>query len=367
MLFRKRSVWGAQFTLVFIVSFMLFGCTAVNNYAKAQQHFNMAAQAENDNKLSLDLNVIRNEAITKPTPVPNPNISMEQMALISNQIQGNYAAALNLITETLNDTGQKKALIQEGLYHSALTLKALSQWKTGLLDEAATTAKEAKKEFERVAAANKQDNEPSMQMLPRDYALSVALPGLIKIDQANMHLFEKRTFNKSDFKDEELVNRLVEGKIIKNIDNNLGLFCFNDSIKDEAQLRKQLNTISEIEVEPVLNVWKKIKKSYEEIYALLYGTTGAKKDFIAARSLLDKKHQLHLYLIMSELAALSNLQTAIENKISNSDTRKEERKKYRKIRDETLSDFKNTLTAQELDKIPGWKEIYDYFNTLLGG
>jgi hypothetical protein len=69
------------------------------------------------------------------------------------------------------DTADQRQLQADGLWGTALTLKALTQWRLGMFDKALATAGEA-------------GQNAGAQMYPRDRALIAALPGLIKTDQA---------------------------------------------------------------------------------------------------------------------------------------------------------------------------------------
>jgi hypothetical protein len=132
---------------------MASGCASVNRLREAQESFNEAA-AE-DNKLRFD-------AALQDRP--------SAAALVQNTtIQNGYASAL-LSLEKLEarDVGRLK---QDKLWGNVLALKALAQWRLGLLDKALVTAREAQQ-----AGAD--------QVLPRDRALLLALPGLIKTDEA---------------------------------------------------------------------------------------------------------------------------------------------------------------------------------------
>ncbi|HVR35807.1 MAG TPA: hypothetical protein VMS21_08145 [Methylomirabilota bacterium] len=130
------------------------GCVSVNHLRDAQESFNQAAAAEN---------ALRLESTT-----PIDASGGGTLAAWSSARNG-YASAL-LSLEKL-EAADRQRLRQDGLWGTALTLKALSQWRLGHFDGALATAVEA-----RETAAD--------QIYPRDQALLWALPGLIKTDQA---------------------------------------------------------------------------------------------------------------------------------------------------------------------------------------
>lgn len=139
--------------VVLVATAAATGCTSVNRLREAQDAFNQAAAAEND---------LRFDAELREGPV--------QGQLVSNTtVQNGYASALlSLGRLEQQDVDRLKS---DKLWGNVLALKALAQWKLGLLDQARQTAAEAQQ-----AGAD--------QILPRDRALLIALPGLIKTDEA---------------------------------------------------------------------------------------------------------------------------------------------------------------------------------------
>jgi len=95
----------------------------------------------------------------------------------------NYARALSTLNQLENEDAQR--LREDKLLGTALTLKALSQWRLGDYEGALRTAEKTQ--------AEAQD-----QVYSRDLALLKALPGLIKAEQG----YEKVT-KKQPFKDVE--------------------------------------------------------------------------------------------------------------------------------------------------------------------
>ncbi len=66
----------------------------------------------------------------------------------------------------------------------------------------------------------------------------------------------KRLVAKSDFVDENLVPRLLEGGIIKDDKDNPDYACFDVMIENEDQLRECLEQIDIDEIEPILTIWR---------------------------------------------------------------------------------------------------------------
>ena len=144
-LLTHRAVLGVMGVLGLLVA----GCaTDVNRLREAQDSFNQAASAEN--------------ALRFDRKASDALASM-------GAVRSGYASAL-LSLENLSSKDEA-ALRQDGLWGSALTLKALTQWRLGQYDRAIATAEQAKQ-------------SASDQMYPRDRALIAALPGLVKTDQA---------------------------------------------------------------------------------------------------------------------------------------------------------------------------------------
>jgi len=150
-----RSGRGRRWALLGLLALavMASGCASVNRLREAQASFNEAA-AE-DNKLRFDAALHERASAA---------------ALVQNTtIQNGYASALlSLDKLDARDVGRLK---QDKLWGNVLALKALAQWRLGLLDKALVTAREVQQ-----AGAD--------QVLARDRALLLALPGLIKTDEA---------------------------------------------------------------------------------------------------------------------------------------------------------------------------------------
>ena len=195
------------------------GCESVNKLREAQDAFNQAASIEN----SLKLTSIHSGAIA--------SLSSSRSA---------YASALL----SINDIGDDdiKSLKDDHLWGTVLTLKALCQWRIGLYSKALETANDAKENY-------------TEQIFPRDLAMLMALPGLIKTDQAYAKI---KAFNKDKKDSLEIVEDLQEIK---------------DLLTDERN--------------------------------------GAVKDIQNARNFLEKKHPVQIYLIQAQLAAYRNYMVAL--------------------------------------------------------
>jgi len=142
-------------TMIMLIT-VTAGCASVNRLREAQDSFNQAAAAENT--LRFD---------------SNPADAVANLG----SVRSGYASAV-LSLDKIDDY-DKKQLLDDGLWGSALTLKALSQWRLGLFSKALATASEAQK-------------NSGEQMYPRDRAVLVALPGLIKTDQAYDKILNKK-------------------------------------------------------------------------------------------------------------------------------------------------------------------------------
>jgi len=144
----------AALVVVLVATAAATGCsTSVNRLREAQDSFNQAAAAENE---------LRFDAELREGPVQG------QLTRNTTAQNGYASALLSLGKLEQQDVDRLKS---DKLWGNVLALKALAQWKLGLLDQARQTAVEAQQ-----AGAD--------QILPRDRALLIALPGLIKTDEA---------------------------------------------------------------------------------------------------------------------------------------------------------------------------------------
>jgi hypothetical protein len=136
----------AIFAVVLSVSF--FGCASINRVREAQDAFNQGAASENNQRFDRD-----------------PSVATAALAAA----RSSYASALLSLTKI--DNRDKEQLIRDDLWGTVLTLKALCQWRLGHYDDALATSSEAR-------------GKTTGSLFPRDRAILVALPGLIKTDQA---------------------------------------------------------------------------------------------------------------------------------------------------------------------------------------
>jgi hypothetical protein len=161
----SRTHLASRIAVVFaalLLAVWAVGCASINYLREAQDAFNQAAAAES---------TLRFES-TSPV---DGNASATAAAWSS--ARNGYTSAL-LSLEKLDAEDQRR-LRADGLWGTALTLKALSQWRLGLFDKALVTADEAR-------------TTASDQVYPRDQALLLALPGLIKTDQAYDKILRQR-------------------------------------------------------------------------------------------------------------------------------------------------------------------------------
>src|SRR5688572_9268208 len=141
-----RIISGASLALLALI---IAGCASTNRLREAQDAFNQAAAAEN----TLRFDAKASDAVTS-----------------LGAVRSGYASAL-LSLDKLENSKDESRLRNDGLWGTALTLKALTQWRLGQFDKAIATAELAKQ-------------SASDQTYPRDQAIVAALPGLVKTDQA---------------------------------------------------------------------------------------------------------------------------------------------------------------------------------------
>lgn len=136
-----------------VLAALAVGCASVNHLREAQEAFNEAVTLET---------TLRFDAALAEGPT--------QAQLAQNTtVQNGYASAL-LSLDRLESRDVDR-LKRDGLWGNVLALKALAQWRLGLTDDAQSTARELQQ-----AGAG--------PVHPRDRALLLALPGLIRTDEA---------------------------------------------------------------------------------------------------------------------------------------------------------------------------------------
>ena len=148
------------------------GCATANGLREAQDAFSRAAIAETRARAALEpkmlIDAVKPGAsvdgpLARGQPIDVPADPAVELAVA----RAGYAATVRAIS-AIEGERQLKA---DKLLGTALTLKALAQWRLGLYAEAVRTAERA-------------DREAGDQLFPRDRALVVALPGLIRNDEA---------------------------------------------------------------------------------------------------------------------------------------------------------------------------------------
>jgi tetratricopeptide (TPR) repeat protein len=152
--------WLPRCTALILAAVLTAGCTTVNHLREAQDAFNQGAAAENAQRLA-------------GSP---PKDALAGLTAV----RTSYASAL-LSLDKLSDSDEK-SLRADGLWGTALTLKALCQWRLGFYDKALAVAAEA-------------TGIVPEQIYPRDQALLLALPGLVKTDQAYDKILRKQSFD----------------------------------------------------------------------------------------------------------------------------------------------------------------------------
>ena len=155
MKLNRRPIFPAGTTWLYLalVAVLAAGCVSVNRLREAQDAFNQAATAENAVQFEND-----------------PANTAANLA----SVRAGYASALLSLGKL--EPKDERTLQQDGLWGTALTLKSLCQWRLGQYSQALASAVEAQ-------------GNATNQVYPRDRALLVALPGLIKTDQAYTKIF----------------------------------------------------------------------------------------------------------------------------------------------------------------------------------
>ena len=136
-----------------VLAALAVGCASVNHLREAQEAFNEAVTLET---------TLRFDAALAEGP------TQAQLAKHTT-VQNGYASAL-LSLDRLESRDVDR-LKRDGLWGNVLALKALAQWRLGLTDDAQSTARE----LQQTGAG---------PVHPRDRALLLALPGLIRTDEA---------------------------------------------------------------------------------------------------------------------------------------------------------------------------------------
>jgi hypothetical protein len=218
------AAWLPRHAALILIAVLTSACASVNHLREAQDAFNQGAAAENAQRLAGS----------------SPKDALASLTAA----RTSYASAL-LSLDKLSDS-DKQSLRSDGLLGTALTLKALCQWRLSFYDKALATAGEA-------------TSGVPEQIYPRDRALLLALPGLIKTDQAYAKIQLQQAFLK-----------------------------------------------------PSSNEDRPKPQSFDDVKGLLVGSNGAVANIQSARGAVGKDHPVQSYLIQAQLAAYRNYLVAVD-------------------------------------------------------
>lgn len=147
-------------TLVFLLALSVStACSAPRTFREAQDAFNQAAALENATQLEDDQLL----AVDPEAAELGPDF------VVANAYQGLYERAHKTLVELIDE--EQAQLETDGLYVPSLTLKALCEWRLEDWSAAEATATKAR-------------GLASPATGRRDYVVLVAMPGLIRNDQA---------------------------------------------------------------------------------------------------------------------------------------------------------------------------------------
>lgn len=151
---------------------LVTGCQSTNRLREAQAAFSEAART--DNHLLLEALLDRpNYPSNTPISPAFPGSAGDQDLLTASATRAGYAAALLRLRQlTPRETAQLKS---DRLWGTALTLRALAQWRLGQFEDALRTVHTA-------------EALPGEQLHPRDLTLLEILPALVAIDHADAWL-----------------------------------------------------------------------------------------------------------------------------------------------------------------------------------
>jgi hypothetical protein len=193
----KRRVNSSIVLPVLFIIIFISGCVShVKELREAQDHFNSAASIENQ--------------------VKTGDVSGERIVLKA-RANTSYHLALNTASDLLEN--KKQELQDDNLLGSAYSLKALSEWRIGNYPAAIAT----------LGMLNR-NPETQSQLFPRDMALIQALSGLIKNDQAALHM------TAGDYEFESIITLLIEA--VEDIDSGIALVKAGDEVRLYLSLTK---------------------------------------------------------------------------------------------------------------------------------
>ncbi len=248
----KEMIYLRQRMVIFaliITTMFLTGCGSyISKYRKAQDQFNLAAEADNRMKFSLE----------------NPESRFTDLANIST----NYALAYKYISDILGN--KKKELEKDNLYGSALTIKGLCEWKLGKFDKARNTSQEALKYFD----------QSKTEVFTRDIAVMTALPGLTRADQAYYHTMSDSSSKSYDDIEDFCENAISEFKNARNAagyNHPVQVFLIMSELAVYCTWRKA--TFEKLDSSSIaIDKRKEIRKNYKPVLEKLKELAGEDSD-----------------------------------------------------------------------------------------
>ncbi len=164
-----KTLFRSRLLVIAFGALLVTGCQSTNRLREAQAAFSEAARTDNHLLLAALL-----DRPGYPSNTPNgqafPGSAGDQDLLSASATRAGYAAALLSLRQlTPQETAQLKS---DRLWGTALTLRALAQWRLGQFEEALRTVHTA-------------EALPGEQLQPRDLTLLEILPALVAIDHAD--------------------------------------------------------------------------------------------------------------------------------------------------------------------------------------
>jgi len=166
---RSKTPFRSRLLVIAFGALLVSGCQSTNRLREAQAAFSEAARTDNHLLLAALL-----DRPSYPSNTPNspafPGSAGDQDLLSASATRAGYAAALLSLRQlTPRETAQLKL---DRLWGTALTLRALAQWRLGQFEDALRTVHTA-------------EALPGEQLHPRDLTLLEILPALVAIDHAD--------------------------------------------------------------------------------------------------------------------------------------------------------------------------------------
>jgi hypothetical protein len=207
----------------------------VNHLHQAQQAFNRAASI--DNKSRFEPHEIVGQDKVNLNPIMDLNVARSE-----------YAAALVILRQMPDE--EKQMLINDKLWGVKLTLEGLTLWKLGKYEEV----------FELIDWA---DNKATDQIFPRDAALLIALPGLMKIDLAYQKILEAKDKDNNKKKEvlEDVTNKLVKMNAV----DKPTIWSAVQYIKKARAKVNKAHPVNSYLIQTQLSAYRNYKKAYTSI------------------------------------------------------------------------------------------------------